>query len=204
MSNRVHSALVTGNRRRLGAAAFVSSVLAVNAASATCPPGPVLDPEVCEPHVAMLVPGLTGMAYLPRNDDLGLFYGGGLEVALLTWSNSSESFGPAMGRLRFSVNMLTSSEADARPAYLYRGGTLLSFEKNPARTFLVPYFSGDLGGLHVHDLGGRLFVDGGIGAYLVYLPRFMLDLEASYLFTFEDPDDFGGPTAHLTASFSFW
>src|SRR6185503_12180005 len=103
----------------------------------------------------------------------------GLEVALLTWSNSSETFGPAMGKLRFGVMMMTGSESELTPAYMYRGGTLLSFEKNPARTFLVPYFAGDIGGLHLHRVGGRLFIDGGIGAYLIYTPHFMLDLEAS-------------------------
>lgn len=182
----------------------VAALVTTKPARAACPEGPVSDDAECDPYVAGFVPSIGGVAYFPKNSELGPMLGVGAELLLLTWSNSSESFGPAQGKIRVGFSELWSTKTSSEKMILYRGGVVVSFEKNPKRNFLIPFFAGDFGGVHASDIGGHAFADAGLGFYILYLRGFMLDAEGSYLFPFSRVDDLAGPKAHLTASVAFW
>ena len=186
-------------RRALACAASLLAALAAGEARASEATGPA----PAEPYAAMLVPSVMGVAYLPRADGAGARLGVGAELLLLTWSNSAEGVGPGQGKIRFDVAGLWDTSDSSQWTLLYRGGASVSFEGRPHRSFLVPYFSADIGGIHDKALGGSFFVDPGGGLYLLYVKNFIVDAEAGYLFALAEPD-LSGFKAHLTVSVAFW
>jgi hypothetical protein len=176
-------------------------LLAARGAHAGCPHTPTDD--VCRPWTAMLLPTAFGAVYAPR-DLGGTWYGGGVELALLTWSDSSDAFGPSHGRLRLDIGALSSSQDGAGTMAMYRGGAQVSIERNAARPWLVPYVAGDVGGLWTDATGRRWFVDAGLGVYLVHRRAFVVDLEGVYLLPFSHPGEASGFRTELALSFALW
>ena len=157
-----------------------------------------------EPFAAMLVPSVTGVVFAPRADDAGLQLGVGGQILLFTWANRSDGFGPGIGKVSFDVAGLWDTNDGSTWTIIYRGGAAVSFERAPARSWLIPYFSAHIGGVHDSRFGGSAFADPGGGLYLVHMKTFMVDVEAAYLFAFAEPDDLSGFESHLTASFALW
>jgi hypothetical protein len=143
------------------------------------------------------------VAYAP-DDAMGTWYGGGAELALFTWSDNSPARGPSQGKLRFDVAALRSTTDGAGAMAMFRGGTQLSFERNAARSWLIPYAVSDLGGLWTSATGTRPFVDAGAGVYLLHSRRLVVDLEATYLLPFTHPGELAGPRARVAAAFALW
>ena len=189
---------MTAGLRRLAAATL--ALLAPHAALAKCPerdPGDTL----CEPVVSYLMPAVAGVAYFPR-DAGGPYLGGGVELALLSWSNNNDAFGPSQGRLRATFAYL-AGPGDRRAA-LYHVGGLVSFEGNASRRFLIPYFSGAIGGLYETDLKAHPAADASLGVFFVHTRRFILDAEGGAVLPFTAVDQLIGGRVQITASFSLW
>ncbi|HEX7840474.1 MAG TPA: hypothetical protein VF469_23505, partial [Kofleriaceae bacterium] len=183
-------------------AAGVTAIMAVGrAARAECPTTP--DDAVCRPWSAMLLPTAFGSLYAPHGLS-GNYYGGGLEIVLLAWSDNSSAFGPGQGRLRLDASYLTSSAMSTPAMAMYRGGAQVAFERNASRSYLIPYFTADVGGLWSDATGRRWYVDGGIGLYLLHLRSAIVDLEVTGLVPFKDINTLGGVTSRLGLSFALW
>jgi hypothetical protein len=174
---------------------------AERAARAECPTTP--DDPVCRPWSAMLLPTAFGTVYAPHGMP-GTFYGGGLEAVLLAWSDNSSAYGPSQGRLRIDVAYLTSSAMDTGGIAMYRGGAQLAFERNASRSWAIPYFAADIGGLWSDATGRRWYVDGGVGLYLVHLRSAIVDLEVTGVLPFREPGVLGGVSSRLGMSFALW
>jgi hypothetical protein len=170
-------------------------------AEAKCPTSP--DDPVCKPWSAMLLPtGFAGM-YAPL--DGPVYAGGGLEAVLLAWSDNSAAFGPSQGRVRADIALMTSTDSmTSGTLVMYRTGAQVAFERNASRSYAIPYFAADIGGLWSEATGRRWFVDGGVGIYLVHRRAMILDLEVTGLLPFREPDQLGGITSRLALSFSLW
>lgn len=180
----------------------IAAVLAATGtARAKCPTTP--DDAVCRPWSAILLPTVFSTIYAPHGLD-GAFYGGGLEAVLLAWSDNSDAYGPSQGRLRLDVSYLTGSATDAAAMVMYRGGAQLAFERNASRSYAIPYFAADLGGLWSDATGRRWFVDGGVGLYLVHRRNVIVDLELTGVLPFSDPKMLGGVSTRLGLSFALW
>jgi hypothetical protein len=175
-------------------------VLVPTIARADCPTTP--DDPVCRPWAALLMPSAFGMVYAP-NDAAGPWYGGGLEAATV-WSDNSQEFGPSHGKLRFDLGALRSTTSGAGTMVMYRGGAQVSFERNPSRQWLIPYFDFDVGGLWTKASGSHLFGDGGVGVYLAHRRTLVVDVELDGLLPFSGVDQLGGVRAQLSASFALW
>jgi len=169
-------------------------------ARAECPTTPG-DP-VCRPWSAVLLPTAYGGIYVPREG--GTFYGGGVEAILLAWSDNSAAFGPSQGRIRSDIGFLTGTETGSGTIVMYRTGAQVAFERNASRSFGIPYFAADFGGLWSEATGRRWFVDAGIGIYLVHRRGLILDAEVTGVLPFQDPDQLGGVTSRLALSFALW
>ena len=190
-------------------AAIAAAGLPEGTARAECPTTP--DDAVCRPWSAMLLPTAFAAMYAPHGMD-GTFYGGGLEAVLLAWNDNSDAYGPSQGRLRIDVAYLTSSApGDASTGAMatggmamYRGGAQLAFERNASRSYGIPYFAADLGGLWSDATGRRWFVDGGVGLYLVHRRNVIVDLEVTGVLPFRDPGTLGGVRSRLGVSFALW
>ena len=190
-------------RSSIAALAIATCGLHVSAAHASCPDSGSPDRSVCRPISSLLVPTAIAFAYLP-GDDLGKWFGGGVELVWLTWGDSSPSFGPSHGKLRGSIGLLRSTTEGMGTMVQYRGGAQVSFEKNPSRSWLIPYFAADIGGMWVRGPGSEPFVDAGLGAYVYYSARIIVDIGAGWLLPFDDVDLLAGPTAHAALSVTLW
>jgi hypothetical protein len=161
-------------------------------------------PALNEPFATSFVPTVQGLAYVPLGKGVGPFYGGGVEAVLFTWSNNADTFGPSQGKVRLDVGGLASSRDEQGAMVLYRGGAVVSFERNAGRSWMIPYFAADVGGMHARGVGGRVFADASLGLYLLYTRNVMIDAEGSFVFPLSGFERFAGPKATLTASFSLW
>ena len=184
-------------------AALLIILAGATTAHADCPrPGAPAD-DLCRPWSALLLPTVVGTVYAP-SEALGPWIGGGLEVVLFAWSDSSPAFGPSQGKLRFDIGLLGSSHDGAGTMVMYRGGAQVSLERNASRRWLIPYVAADLGGLWTDALGGRGFVDGGVGIYLWHARGLVVDIEGAWVLPFSHPDQLAGPRTQLELSFSLW
>jgi hypothetical protein len=170
------------------------------AARADCPTRP--DDEVCRPWSAVLLPTVFAAVYAP-NDASGPWYGGGIE-AVTAWSDNTPAFGPSHGKLRLGIGALTSQTMGAGTMVMYRGGAQVSFERNASRSWLIPYFGADVGGLWTSDTRQRGFVDGGLGLYVLHRRSAIIDLEVDGVLPFSDPSKLGGLRGQLAVSFALW
>jgi hypothetical protein len=150
-----------------------------------------------------MMPSAFGELYAPLDGKLGMWAGGGFELLLFTWTSNSDGFGPSQGKIRFDVAGLASTQS-APAMVMFSGGAAVSFEGNAARSWLIPYFGGSLGGFAAGGLSTHAFADGELGLYLVYVRGFILDAEGAFMFPFTDFERLAGPKAQLTASFALW
>lgn len=186
--------------KRMAAALLGCAAFAPRAAPAKCPESNLGD-VLCEPVVSYLMPAVAGVAYFPHAAG-GPYLGGGVEVALFSWSHNNDASGPSQGRLRATFAYLAGT--DSRRVALYHLGGLVSFEGNASRHYLIPYFSAAIGGLSETVLGSHPGADASIGLFIVHTRHFILDAEGGAVLPFTSADALVGPRVQLTASFSLW
>jgi hypothetical protein len=180
---------------------ILAAVLTVaSSAHAECPTTP--DDAVCRPWSALLLPTAFGVVYAPA-DASGPWYGGGIEAAVV-WSDNSSAFGPSQGKVRFDIAALGTATMDAGAMAMYRGGFQVSLERNASRSFGIPYFNVDIGGLWTKGTGSRGFVDGGLGLYVVHRRGLVVDLEVDGVLPFSNPGQLGGVRGQLAVSVALW
>lgn len=176
-------------------------VVVAREAHAACPEAGLPNDPVCEPDAAMFRPGALAATYIPRGDGTGSFVGGGASISLFDWAIHRSAGGPGFGRIAADLAVLTDVELGSRKAFAWRFGPSLSFESNPSRRFVIPFYAVHLGGLSVERAGGhRAFVDGGLGVALVRTHAFLVDLEGTYAVPFASTATWAGFRGQLTAS----
>ena len=180
--------------------AIAAAVVSVRTARAECPT--TVDDALCRPWTAFLLPTAFGVVYAPNNA-AGPWYGGGLEL-VAAWSDNSQAFGPSQGKFRFDIAALASGTMGTGTMVMYRGGAQVSFERNASRSWLIPYFDADVGGLWTSGTGSRGFVDGGLGVYLWHARSLIVDLEVDGLLPYSQPSQLGGVRSQLAVSFALW
>src|SRR5262249_10531837 len=159
------------------------------------------DDPVCDPYVSTLMPTLAGVAWFPHNAG-GMYFGGAVEVGLVSWSSNNERPGPSHGRFYMSVAVLESTQA--HQAVFYKLGGVVCFQGKASRRWLIPHFGVAIGGLWETMLKSRPMADAGLGLWLWHSRRFVLDAEGGVMLPFSEVDKLWGPRAQLTASFSLW
>lgn len=183
-------------RIRAAVATMLALVSLSLSARAACPDE--RDEPICEPFAGVLVPSLTGNVAF--TGERGSYAGGGIELVLLSWKNGGPTFGPSDGKVRLDGAVLASTRDTSRLMVPFRLGTALSFETRATRTFLVPYFAVDLGGIYESDLKTRMFADAGLGLYLLHTRTVSVDFEGTYVLPFSALRELHGPKMQLTAS----
>jgi hypothetical protein len=181
--------------------AIVALVLFGGTAHAECPTTP--DDPVCRPWTGVLMPTVFGAVYAPQEGPA--FFGGGVEAILIAWSDNSEAFGPSQGRVRIDFAYMKSNDDEMDGALVMgRSGAQVAFERNASRAYGIPYFATDVGFLWSEATGRRWFVDAGVGMYLVHKRSFVVDVEATGILPFRDPDALGGIRSRISVSFALW
>ena len=130
---------------------------------------------------AWLVPGLGYSYYRPRRANVwGSFHGPRLELSLGRWIHQTNSPGPSHGNVYLRVDVQHSTEEGVPLLFGYAGGFSLSFERNPGRSYLVPFYALEAGGL-VHDEIGRPFeLSPALGIHLFARQGLFVTLSGGY------------------------
>lgn len=180
------------------------ATLATGTAHARCPASGSPDRSVCKYWSALLTPGVFGLAYVPGDGALGPWYGGGVRLALYTWSDNAVAFGPSQGKFFLDFGLLGSGEDDTGTMALFRGGFHLSVEGNASRSWLIPYYGGNLGRLSERTIEVNWFAEAVLGVHALYLQNIRIDVEGGYVLPFSEVDVMRGPMVQVSAGFLLW
>jgi hypothetical protein len=191
------------------ALAFGVPALSERHASARCPNEAPATPA-CVPLASWALPTLHADFLFPTTSEkrASVFAGGGFDLTLLSWSNNIDSFGPSQGALRLGASVLHGAGAGAgtpdQTLVTYRFSTLVSFEGNASRRFLIPTFGTAIGGLWSKDENARAAAEANLGLYLFYTRHVIVDVQGGLFVPLSSSQALFGPKAQLTASFALW
>jgi hypothetical protein len=180
-------------------------------ASARCPNEAPADPA-CVPLASWALPTVHGDFLFPTTaaKPASVFAGGGFDFALLSWSNNVDSFGPSQGGLRVGASVLRglgsegAGASSERTLVSYRFSTLVSFEGNASRRFLIPTFGTAIGGLWAKNERAHAAAEASLGLYLLYTRHVVVDAQGGLFVPLSSSQALFGPKAQLTASFALW
>lgn len=154
---------------------------------------------------SFLLPGLGYSLYSPRERKVwGDFHGVSLELLLAAWIHRNDNRGPSHGRVYVNAEVLSSTHHGVSLLFSYAAGFSLSLERNPQRTWLVPNYGVDLGGI-IHDgIGGHLQTTPYLGLHIYSNPNVFVGGRFGYRLVPSDLERYGGWHASLGADFSVW
>lgn len=156
----------------------------------------------CREYETFVVPG--GQATLFKAAGVEKPYlGGGFRLDAVRWSHPNDDFGPAEGSVFFQASLL-QSPSSKHTLGIYEGGVTLSFERNPKRRFLIPYFGFTTGGMFANDMPRSGFIQPLGGLHLYTHPNVVADAQAGYVFPTDDVDRLQGVRAQISIRFHAW
>lgn len=186
-----------------GSLAFAMCLLHASPALADpCDGGEEGGDAECREYESFMVPGGQAVLYKPSGVS-SPYVGGGFQVSLARWSHHNDDFGPAEGNVFFQASLL-QSPASPHVLGIYEGGMTLSFERNPKRRYLIPYFGFTAGGMAAEDVKGVGFVQPLAGVHLYSHPHVQADLQGGYVFPGDDLDRLHGFRAQAALRFHLW
>jgi hypothetical protein len=151
------------------------------------------------------MPGVGYALYQPNlNDTLGLFSGIVVEYLLYAKVGQNDNPGPSHVRLYSKLNILQSDKKKISPVFLYALGLDLSLEKNPKRTFLIPYFGLEVGGLSQKQYGSSLIFYPTVGLHLLSRRNVFINLHGGYIYPISNFETLRGWSVLAGLNFALW
>ncbi|MEE2644479.1 MAG: hypothetical protein VYD19_06055 [Myxococcota bacterium] len=158
------------------------------------------------------MPGFHGAYYRPNGATTpaksdGDWHGVSIEYVLTAWIIKNQRRGPSTGKVSLMTTLLSSA---LRPelALIYGLRTQLSFERNPARNFLLPHFGAELGGIHLPSDQGAVHqfqLTPQLGVDLLSLPSGFLNISGGYLISgVSQLETLRGWRAQMGLHFTLW
>ena len=161
--------------------------------------------EIDEEWESYLTPGLQYSGWFPSEaSTIGDYNGLSFEFLVFAWSHRNQNRGPSHGRIYMDIDLLKSTNASYPVLLAYSGGFDLSFERNPQRRFLIPYFGLEFGGMHEAILGNLVDAVPLLGVHLFVNRNIFVNLSAGYFVTGRDVEKLQGPRIKLGLNFSLW
>lgn len=158
--------------------------------------------ERCDEYETYAMPGGQFMFYKPSGI-ASPYLGGGFRLDIVRWSHHNEDFGPGEGSLYFQASLLQSKSSEHLMG-IYEGGLNLSFERNPKRRYLIPYFGFSTGGMFADDLPKGGFFQPNLGIQLYSHPNVVADVQGGYMFPTDAVDKLHGFRAQASIRFHAW
>jgi len=153
----------------------------------------------------VFMPGLSYSYYQPKaTDSLGRFSGITVEYLLYAHVHQTNDPGPSHLRLYIKLNILNSSKSDIHSLFGYALGVDLSLEKNPRRTFLVPYFGLECGEMVQNQFGSVFQLTPILGVHLLSLRNIFINVHAGYVYPFRNYDQLQGWFGQAGIDFALW
>lgn len=153
---------------------------------------------------SFLLPGVGYSIYTPRDNASTVFHGLNLELVVAAWIHRNDNRGPSHGRVYVNAELLNATGVNVPLMFAYSAGLSLSFERNPQRTWLVPYYGLELGGI-VHQGTGAFFqTTPYAGVHLFSSPNMFLGARLGYRLVPSRIDNLAGMHFGVVADFSIW
>ncbi len=153
-----------------------------------------------------MMPGFSYNMLFPNNSDsLGFFQGLGIEYLFYAKVSQNDKPGPSHVRFYGRLNILNSSRKDIiNDAFAYTLGLDLSLEKNPKRSFLVPYFGIEAGGISQKQLGNTLQFTPTFGIHLLSRKNIFASVQGGYMYPVSNFEELRGYTAQASINVALW
>ena len=147
-----------------------------------------------------------GYGYLmPKGkDSLGTLSGAVVEFLFYSQVAQNNDFGPSHTRFYGKLNILKSDKKNITDFFMYSVGLNLSIERNPQRTFLIPYFGLEMGGISNKSLNTTLQFTPMLGLHVVARKNIFVNLHAGYMYPVKNFDIMRGTSLQGTINFSLW
>lgn len=153
---------------------------------------------------SFFLPGVGYSMYSPRDNARTIFHGLNLELVIAAWIHRNDNRGPSHGRVYINAELLNATGIKVPLMFAYSAGVTLSFERNPQRTWLIPYYGVELGGIVHNDLGAYFQTTPYAGAHLFSNPNVFLGARVGYRLVPSQIDDLAGMHYGVIADFSIW
>lgn len=154
---------------------------------------------------SFLQPGLGYVFYLPGDfDTYAPFQGVDIQLSVVSFIHRNDNRGPSHGRFYISAQVLESTDRGLGPLFIYAAGMTLSIERNPKRSWLIPHYGVEIGGMTQEQMGSQfqsLFFG---GAHLYASRNLFINVEAGYLLVPARMEDLAGFTTGANVEFSLW
>lgn len=180
--------------------------------------------KIKEEWESFFLPGVGYSVLFPQNNsDLGVLHGISLNYVFFSWIHRNEKRGPSHGRLYFKLDILntTKKTADdpnnlADDMLYWAFGVDLSFERNPKRPFLIPWFGLEIGGSYStrkiideetnlpKEVGGIFHMTPTFGVHLYTDRNLFVSLTGAYTFAIGDHENLSGWKVTLGLNYSMW
>ena len=160
-----------------------------------------------EEHESYLMPGVGYALWVPGDvPTYGVFQGFAIEFLGIRWVHQNDKRGPSHGRAYIDFDVLFSTHDGIDPVFMPLAGFDLSFEKNPGRRFMIPFFGLEGGAMFQKQITTLGLMTPFAGLFVYSGRNVEIALRAGYMlpFTSEQFGQVAGLRARLTADLSFW
>lgn len=148
------------------------------------------------------MPGAGYTRYKPSADSLGTFSGAVLEYLLYASIHQDDDPGPS--HVRVYLRMAQLKNEHEKWIQNFTAGVDLSFERNPHRNYMIPYFGIETG-LLLQTGQTRLFhFTPTVGLHVLSTKRIFVNMQTGYLYTIKLVDTFKGNVTQATVNFTLW
>ncbi len=154
---------------------------------------------------AFFMPGLGYTFYSPKGQDsTGLFNGIAVNYLIYTKMYQNNKPGPSIVRFYTKFSIVKSDKSDITDLFCYLLGLSFSFEKNPQRNFLVPYFGLEFGGLSQKQFGTTGQFTPTLGLHIVAKKNLFINLQGGYVYPITNFDNLQGIFMEAGLNFALW
>lgn len=152
-----------------------------------------------------LMPGASYSLWAPAAEEsLGMFHGPSAELLIAGWIHRTENRGPSHVRIYLSLGLLSSTRAELSKAVQTSFGFDLSFERNPTRRFLIPYFGLEAGYMFQTQIDKSAWFLPLLGLRAWGDRNLFVNLSGGYLFPTSDVDHLRGWYGRAGINASLW
>lgn len=151
------------------------------------------------------MPGGGYHYYMPSaTDSLGTFSGIAVEFVIYTKVDQNDNPGPSHIRWYTKFNLNNSSRENISDLFFYSMGISLSLEKNPKRSYLIPYFGLETGGISHKLFGTTLNFTPLAGIHLVASRKLFVNIHGGYQYPVRNFEYLQGWFGYAGINFALW
>jgi len=154
---------------------------------------------------AFFMPGVSYTLYVPKeSDSTGIFKG--IAVNYLIYSKMYQNNKPGPSHVRFytKLSIMKSDQEEINDIFCYSLGLSFSFEKNPKRAFLVPFFGLEFGGLSQSQWGTTGQFTPTLGLHIISKRNLFINIQGGYVYPITNFDILQGLFLEAGVNFALW